>query len=533
MSKDALKSWWHKADSDRQEILQRARQCSALTKPWVLPPESQSSNAKLPEPFSSLAARGITNLEGRLLLALYPPNMPFFRLKPSAKYRYDKSVDPAVLNQFEQHLFLQELAILSKLEKTDNSNISNQRFGGFRSRKRTSISQLLITGDTLEMLTDDYQIKVFRRDTYCTARNSSGDVQYHIIKEQIDPLTLTPKQMEMVDIDPEQEKDKPSHDRKQDLYTLVEWEPLTKRWCIKQEVKGHIIEESEEKINPFMSTAFELAPGENYGRGLIEINLGDVKSMNSLTEKILDFAATASKQLFVVDYNSQVRASDIAKPSGSIIQARVQAGQVVDVAVMKVDKMSDFNIVGQTREAIRRDLATVMLMEGETTPRGDRVTAFQVQRVAMELEGALGGLYAPISDSMQTPLIQRVIHQMKKDKSMPAIPNDSIELETITGIAALSKEGDQAKLIGVLQLISQLGPDALSRLDQGVMLDLLMRQAGIYQAGLIKSNEQIQQEQQAAQEQQMKADAGAQMVKSAGAIVEKTVPGNQQGETNG
>ena len=523
MPKDALKSAWHKADSTRQQVLDRARLGSALTKPWVLPPESMAKNDALPEPFSSLAARGITNLEGRLLLALYPPGLPFFRLKPAAKYRLDPSVDPNILSQFEQHLFLRELAILAKLEQTDRPKTTNTRRAGFRSRKRTSISQLLITGDTLEMLTDDYQIKVFRRDQYCTGRDSSGGVQFHIIKEHIDPLSLSPKQLELLEINVDSTLEKSSQDRKEDMYTMVEWEPMSKRWCIKQEVKGVIIEESEEKVNPFMSTPFELAPGEDYGRGLIEVNLGDVRSMNSLTERILDFAATSSKQLFVLDYNSQVRASDLAKPSGSVIQARVAAGQVVDISTLKVDKMSDFSIVGQTREAIRRDLSAVMLMEGESTPRGDRVTAYQVQRVAMELEGALGGVYAPIADSMQIGLIERIMYQMKRDKAMQPLPDDSVEIEAVTGIAALSRESDQGKLVGVLQTIAQLGPETLARIDKGILLDLMMRQAGVYQAGLIKTNEQINAEMQAAQEAQTKAQAGQQLIQSAGKVAEQNM----------
>ena len=68
--KHTLKKWWSASDSDRQEILDRARLCAALTKPWVLPPLGQDKNGAMPEPFSSLAARGITNLEGRLLLAM-------------------------------------------------------------------------------------------------------------------------------------------------------------------------------------------------------------------------------------------------------------------------------------------------------------------------------------------------------------------------------------------------------------------------------------------------------------------------------
>jgi hypothetical protein len=522
--KNSLRRWWQVADSDRQEVLDRARLCASLTKPWVLPPEGHTASEKLPEAYSSLAARGITNLEGRLLLALYPPGMPFFRLRPAGKFRFDGNVDPQMLNEFEARLYLQELAIQAKLEQADKTQRSNTRRAGFRSRKRTSLSQLLITGDTLEMLQDDYSIKVFRRDQYATNRDSGGDVRYHVIKEQIDPLAMLPDQFELSGFDRGVLSEKPAHERKADLYTLVEWNPQSRRWVITQEVNDNIIHESEEPITPFMCTPFELAPGEHYGRGIIETNLGDVKSMNSLTERILDFAAMASKQLWTLDYNSQVRPNDLTKPTGSVIQARVAGGQVQDIGLLKAEKMNDFQVVSITREAIRKDLAVTMLMEGEATPTGERVTAYQVQRVAMELEGALGGVYAPIADHQQIPLIERMLYQMRRDALLPPLPDDSIEVEAVTGINALSRESDSGKLMQVLQIVAQLGPEVMQRFDKGVLLDLLMRQIGVYQAGLVKSEEQMQQEMQAMQQAAMQQQASQQMIQSAGAIAEKSVP---------
>lgn len=525
--KSTLRRWWHVSDSDRQEVLDRARLCASLTKPWILPPEGHTASEKLPEPYSSLAARGVTNLEGRLLLALYPPGMPFFRLRPAGKFRFDGNVDPNMLNEFEARLYLQELAIQSKLEQADKAGRSNSRRSGFRSRKRTSISQLLITGDTLEMLQDDYTIKVFRRDQYTTCRDNSGDVRYHVIKEQIDPLSLDAEAFSASGLDMMSLIDKPSHERKADLYTLVEWQPKSKRWLITQEVNDNLINEIDEPISPFMSTPFELAPGEHYGRGIIETNLGDVRSINSLTERILDFAAMASKQLWALDYNSQVRPNDLTKETGSVIQARVQSGQVMDIGLLRAEKMNDFQVVSITREAIRKDLAVTMLMEGEATPTGERVTAYQVQRVAMELEGALGGVYAPIADHQQVPLIERMLYQMRRDAMLPPLPDDSIEVEAVTGINALSRESDNGKLMQVLQMVSQLGPEVMQRFDKGVLLDLIMRQIGIYQAGLVKSEQQMQQEMQAMQQAAMQQQAAQQMIQSAGAIAEKSTPQGQ------
>jgi hypothetical protein len=508
-----IKSFYTSLNSKRQTLLDRARFCSSLTKPWVLPPDGMSDGDTLPEPFSSLAARGITNLEGRLLLALYPPGRPFFALRMASQLEYDETVDPAAKQQIEQALFLQEMTMQATLESAyTGSRGGNRRRSGFRSRKRQALTQLLVTGDVLEQLTDDYRIKVFRRDQYCTKRDSSGDVLCHAIVEQIDPMTLTDAELEACDMRREDIAGKYPSDRLEDIHTLCEWNPVTQRWVIEQEIHGHVIRMSEDAVSPYMATAYELAPGESYGRGLVELNLGDIRSMNELTMSILDFSATASKQLFCVDYNSQVRPQDLAQPTGSVIQARVQSGQVTDVSLLRADKLADFQVTANTRDSIRKDLATVMLMESEATPQGERVTAFQVQRVASELEGALGGVFAPIADSQQVPLVERLMFQMKRDRILPAIPDDTVEIETLTGIAALSREADSGRMMQVLQMMTQLGPEVMQRVDTTVLVDLLMRQAGVYEPGLLKSPEQLQQEQQAAMQQQMAQQAAGKAV---------------------
>ena len=522
---------WVRDDADRQGVLDRARFCAELTKPWYLPPQGQDSNAKLPETFSSLAARGITNLEGRLLLALYPPGMPWFSFRPSGKFLYDPNIVPEQLQQFEAHLQLHELMVLSKLEAASVNTNDNTRRGGFRSRKRTAISQLLITGDVLERVGPDYRIQVYPRDAYVTTRDASGDVLYHICREEIDPAVLNDSQLETINIDREALMAKPVGDRMEDLFTRVEWQPVSRTWVITQEVKEKTVLESEEPITPYISTPYELAPGENYGRGLIELNLGDVRSMNELTERLLDFAAMSSKQLYATDYNSQVRPQDLAQESGSVIQAKVQGGQVTDVGVLRADKVNDFTVVQSVRESIRRDLSVTMLMEGETQPTGERVTAYQIQRIAKELEGALGGVYAPIADFQQVPLVERVVWQMREEGLLPPLPADAVEVETVTGVAALGREAEQGRLVNALGLLAQLGPETLGRIDKKVLLDMIFRQSGIYEPGLVKSDEQLQQEQQLAMQQQQATAASDKMIDTAGNIAQSEAAAAAQQNT--
>jgi hypothetical protein len=514
----SIHSMFMREDAKRFNILERARQCAALTRPWILPEIGQVEGNKMPETFTSIPSRGISNLEGRLLMALYPPGTSFFRLLPASHIRFSQNVDTKQVQAFTQALSIQELLMMARLESADMGAGSNRRRTGFRSRKRQAITQILVTGDVLEQFTDDYRLRVFRRDQYVTCRDSSQDVKFHIVSEKIDPAILPPEIMSIADIGAD-DIERSYDERGVDLYTRCAWQPYSRVWLVEQEINKKIIRTSEEPVTPYMSTPFELAPGEDYGRGFIESNLGDVRTLNELHERLLDFAGMCSKFVPCIDYNSQVRASDLAKPSGEVIEARVAAGAVQDIAFLSVNKSSDFQVVYQTAVEKRRDLAVAMLMEADAAPKGERVTAFQIQRIASELEGALGGVYAPIADAQQVPLVERLLYQMQRDALIPSLPRNSMDIEAVTGIAALSREADKAKLLQLVATVAQFGQEMTKRIDLGVLFDTLLRQSGIFEPGLIKTNDQVAAEASAAMQQAVEMEAQKKLIQVGGDVM--------------
>jgi hypothetical protein len=239
-----------------------------------------------------------------------------------------------------------------------------------------------------------------------------------------------------------------------------------------------------------------------------------------------------SKFVPVIDYNSQIRASDLAKPSGEVIEGRVVGGQVQDVAFLSVNKGSDFQVVYQTAVDKRRDLAVAMLMEADSAPKAERVTAYQIQRIATELEGALGGIYAPIADAQQVPLVERLMYLMQRERLVPSMPRGTFDIEAQTGIAALSREADKAKLLQLLGTMAQFGPEATSRINIGVLFDTLLRQSGIYEPGLVKTDDQLAAEAQAALQQQMEMEAQKKLINVSGNVMQNELA-PQAGGPNG
>jgi hypothetical protein len=527
--KSSLSTRWHAADAARQTVLERARLCASLTKPWILPPQGQTADTRLPETYQSVGPLGVTNLEGRMLIALFPPDRPWFRLQVASHLRYGE--DPAKVAIANRALFVRELLVQSMLESGSSVSAgadNRRRGGGFRTAKRSALANVLVTGDTLEQLTDDYRLKVFRRDQYIVQRDSSCDVLCMGVRERIDPYTLTDEQRESANIKADDDRD--AYERMEDIYTFCEWHPWSKTWVTRQEVKDVIIAESEDGVAPMWPTAYELSPGEHYGRGFVELNLGDLRSVNELERRLLEFTAIASKLLIAKDISSQVRNEDLLKGPGEVVEGmRVSGGVVQDVAMLSLTHTPDFSVVSNTAVRKTQQLARAMLMETETTPRGERVTAYQVQRVAMELEQSLGGVYSAIADEQQIPLLRRTIYQLRRDGMLTLNDNElgGVEIEALTGIRALSMANNQAALLNFVQTLAAIGPEATARLNQSVLLDVLARYNNIDEPGLIRSEEEMRAEQARQMQQAMVAAAAQKGIDTVGNIAETVA--TQQG----
>jgi len=81
---------YHSLENQRWSFLDRGRTSSELTLPYVLPPDGHSFATKYYTPYQGIGARGVLNLASKLLLALLPPNAPFFRLVID-RYELDKA----------------------------------------------------------------------------------------------------------------------------------------------------------------------------------------------------------------------------------------------------------------------------------------------------------------------------------------------------------------------------------------------------------------------------------------------------------
>ena len=314
-SKNSIEGQYQKLEIDRETYLQRARESAELTIPHLYPPKGYNANTEYSTPYQSVGSRGVMNLASKLMLALFPPQAPFFRIDVDDLVYKKTEGDPEQKKIIEQ--------ALAKIEKSvmDNIEVQNDRVAVFQALK-----DLIVSGNVLLHLTDT-GLRVYRLENYVVKRDPQGEVQKIIIKEGVSP-----------DVLPKDIQEKLKYDNQEtevcDLYTCVM--RVGKKYRVHQEVKGNVLYTKEyTKDNlPYIALRFNRIDGMNYGRGHVETFIGDLKSLEGLTRAILEGSSASAKMLFMVSPNGTTRSSSLAKaPNGAIIE-----GSASDVSVLQVGK---------------------------------------------------------------------------------------------------------------------------------------------------------------------------------------------------
>tara|TARA_A100001015_G_C15021488_1_gene728215 strand:+ start:1894 stop:2514 length:621 start_codon:yes stop_codon:yes gene_type:complete len=187
----------------RYQYVERARACSRLTLPYVMPDAGFGSHSRLETPFASVAARGVNNLASKLLLALLPPNAPLFRLNVNTYALKQEGAPDELISSIETSLQQVEDAVMDEISRES-----------YRSSLHEALKHIIITGNALVYMPDDGGMRVFHLDRYVVDRDPMGNVIDIATKENIAHSALPPEIKDMVGHEG-------SPDEDVDLYTAV------------------------------------------------------------------------------------------------------------------------------------------------------------------------------------------------------------------------------------------------------------------------------------------------------------------------
>ena len=133
----------------------------------------------------------------------------------------------------------------------------------------------------------------------------------------------------------------PTNKDEVEVYTYVKHDIAKKKWVWHQEVNDKILPDSRSSCPDsapcWMPLRFSTVDGEDYGRGRVEEFLGDLKSLEALSQAIIEGSAAAAKVVFTVSPSATTKPQSLANAgNGAIIQGRPD-----DIGVVQVGKTAD------------------------------------------------------------------------------------------------------------------------------------------------------------------------------------------------
>lgn len=493
--------------SDRQQFLDQAWQAARLTIPYLIRKEDEYSKGALilPTPWQSVGAKGVVTLAAKLMLALLPPQGSFFKLQ------IDESQIPPDLFEEQPNIKSEMEQSFAKIERTIMEQIAAS---SDRVVVHQAMKHLVVCGNALLYMNKD-QLKLYPLNRYVVDRDGNGNVTEIVTKEKVNKKLIEKFLPEDIKPKPNSAQgDYNSSDDECDVYTHVKRESNRVIWY--QEVYGKVIESSYGKAplnkNPWLPLRFATVDGEAYGRGRVEEFMGDLKSLEALSQALVEGSAAAAKVVFTVSPSATTKPANLAKAgNGAIIQARPD-----DIGVIQVGKTADFRTAFEQSQVFEKRISEAFLVLNVRD--SERTTAEEVRQTQQELEAQLGGLFSLLTVEFLKPYLNRLLSDLQKRQTIPKIPEDLVKPTIVAGVNAIGRGKDSESLTQFLTTVSQtMGPQAVAQyINPEEVIKRLASSQGIDVLGLVKSMQEVQQEQQQAMDMQTQATQDIEASKAEG-----------------
>lgn len=504
-------------DSKRRSILSKCEQYALWTIPSVFTKQdSFTPNQELVGPIDSTGAQAVNNLSNKVVMTLFPPANPFFRLMVSDD-------DVAALTEQAKAGDEQAQAILDNLDKSlalaERRAMRELDYSNYRTEATNVAKALIVTGNSLMYHPEGKgKAQAYSLKDYVVCRDLSGTIIKIITRDTKALFTFSPDiQKQIIEYDRQRYN---NHDKPVTLYTRIE---------LKEDGKYHLEQSADETPLdssgfwtaddlPYVVLTWNLLRGEDYGRGLVEDYAGAFHGLYVLTNAFVDAVGVAADIKWLVRPTSLL---DVARLNNSK-SGSYHSGEEGDIVAVQVNKQNDLQLVQAMVTMWQTQIGKAFMLMQSVQRNAERVTAEEIRYMVNDLEVSNGGIYSRLSTEWQL----RTAKISLKRIDINIGEGQKIFPQIITGLDSLSRAGDLDNLRLFIQDLAMLNgvPESLLKginparfmafigVRRGVDYDkFLMTPAELQQV-----QQQEMQLQQQQQQQAVEAESNGKMAVEAG-----------------
>lgn len=495
---DTASKRFEKFDNKRQGILRRLERYAAWTVPKLFPIKNRDQDTEpLTHGFQSLGAQSTNHLANRLMMSLFQPNRPFFRLEADEATKrklQEAGADPKTLQ-----------SALAKAEQDASMELDKR---SIRSRLYDMLKMLIVLGNALMIFEKD-SVRILNLRHYVVKRNKEGKVVEMVVREKVNKEHLSAAAYAQCLGRAEFKPDADGCCYEYQWIKLRDGKYDIDTWIDDVKLNASFSSRVKEEKLKYRAVTWDLASGDDYGTGLVEDYEADFQSLSMLSEATVYAAILASEYRWIVNPTGQTQIEDFQNsPNGGALP-----GQKDDISLLSHGLESNVGTNIQLQQMYINRIGAGFMLQSAVTRDAERVTKEEIQRNAEELEGGLGGAYSRIAVDVQVPTAYWTMDLIGKD-----IVGKGIEPVIITGLAALSRSGDRDRLLAFgtnLASVLSLPPVILGRLRLSAWMSDLAAAEGIDPNTYVLTEEEYQQQQTVLAQQQLAMQNASQQINNA------------------
>ena len=511
LKKNQISQIWTAMDGEKGDLVKRCEQYARWTIRGVFP-EEYTEGQELMASYVIIGPRLVNNLGNKVVEAMFPHTRPFFSVNLSME------VQKKIRQEAGDEALAQVASDARKEARwVEDYAMSKMNLVKYRPIAVDLAQQLIVTGNALKRRMPNGRNVVYSVRDFGIRRDITGEPRECVVRDQVtydelpaDVQTAIKNERPAL-AKPVTGNASPVH-KADKLWLYTRFYKEGNRWISEQECEGYYINGSKtgysQRDVPIIALTWSLPRGFNYGRGLVEEHAVVFHNLDQTGEALFDIFQISADIKFVVNPSSLL---DVVELNNSK-RGSYHAGNPDDVGALSNDKVKELQVLATAVERMERELSLVFLMGAGAVRDAERVTAYEVQMNALELETAFGGLYSRLALEWQQIEAEYLVGQLKiasLDKK------DLFDITITTGMENLSREGALQNFraaIMDLQLLEGVPEDIRRGINPIKVAAFLFGQRGVKFEEFLFSQEELQSQQQneqAQQEQLMQQEVAA------------------------
>lgn len=422
MRANTAKQAWLVQDGKRQGLLSKVELCCKLTLPRLWYDEGEEdSYAVSTLDFQSLGALCVSHMSNRTILTMFPPSRGFFRMEA-----------PADVAKLAKELGFSEPDLAKEMSSVEQKAFRHLE-NSLQRPKLTRMAELLIaTGNCLVVEEDARQLRVMSLRYYCVQRTRKGGLKSLIIREKLLFDELDDKLQAML-------SGRFPADQTVDYYTWVVRQPggsfIETVWVndilLPNDYGSRYAKEED---LPYHVLTWSLADNKNYGTGLVEDYIRDFAALSAVSQAVTEGSVACAQNRILVDPGSTTKPDDFNTSSNN----QAIPGTPETINNVMLGNPAGVQVSMSHEEKIDRRLRQAFMLTSGIIRQAERLTAFEIRKMAEEMDIQHGGSYSALSGTVQPWMAKWCLRGAKVPKQF--INNDGISL--VTGTDALSRNAD-------------------------------------------------------------------------------------------